>query len=396
MNLGKRILQSAIVVCLLAAVSVSLSIGLMKEDKPVSADLGAGTAGITNAIRFDLEGISIVELEISDSQEVTSPEHILEDDDLVITDDRFFQSAATQTVDPEWVNRLMVTVEEVSLNVRASASMEGEIIGKMFAGAAATVLGREGEWVHIQSGDVTGYVHSDYCVFGDEAKELAEKVGEYQAISITNGLRVRSMPTTESEIHTVIDKDSCLKVVIDAEEVEGWVAVEYNGTVAYVSAEYVKVSLVVGKAITMEEYIAQIEREQAALEEAKEDSNIQQAENLGANLDDLTLLAAIIYCEAGNQPYEGKLAVGAVVMNRVRSHLYPNDIHSVIYQGGQFAPVWDGALAKRLQNVAGIPTECIEAAKEALSGVDNVNGALYFNNVRCGRNGLVIGDHVFW
>ncbi len=54
------------------------------------------------------------------------------------------------------------------------------------------------------------------------------------------------------------------------------------------------------------------------------------------------LLAALIYCEAGNQPYEGQVAVGAVVMNRVRSGSYPNTISEVIYQSGQFGPAMTG------------------------------------------------------
>lgn len=60
---------------------------------------------------------------------------------------------------------------------------------------------------------------------------------------------------------------------------------------------------------------------------------------------DQALLAALIYCEAGGESYEGQLAVGSVVMNRVRSQAYPNSVSGVIYQGGQFSPVASGRLA---------------------------------------------------
>jgi spore germination cell wall hydrolase CwlJ-like protein len=105
------------------------------------------------------------------------------------------------------------------------------------------------------------------------------------------------------------------------------------------------------------------------------------------------LLAALIQCEAGNQPYEGKLAVGAVVMNRVRSGGYPNTISGVIYASGQFTPAGNGKVAKRLE--AGIQESCIQAAREAIAGASNVGGATHFR--RAGNHdGLVIGNHVFW
>ena len=76
---------------------------------------------------------------------------------------------------------------------------------------------------------------------------------------------------------------------------------------------------------------------------------------------DLRLMASIINCEAGGESYQGKLAVGIVVMNRVSSKAFPNTIRKVIYQRGQFSPVRNGALNKR-----------IKAAKKVLSGQDYI------------------------
>lgn len=106
---------------------------------------------------------------------------------------------------------------------------------------------------------------------------------------------------------------------------------------------------------------------------------------------DTDLMAAIIYCEAGNQPYEGKVAVGAVVMNRVRSAAFPGSIKEVLYQGGQFQP------AGNLESVlsAGlVPSSCYSAAADAMAGNDPTSGCLYFNNHR--GEGLHIGDHWFY
>lgn len=111
-----------------------------------------------------------------------------------------------------------------------------------------------------------------------------------------------------------------------------------------------------------------------------------------AGTDDTNLLAALIYCEAGNQSYEGMVAVGAVVMNRVASASFPNTISEVIYQGGQFTPASSGALSSALAN--GVPSTCYDAAVAALNGENPVGGALYFNTGS--GKGMKIGDHQFY
>ena len=111
-----------------------------------------------------------------------------------------------------------------------------------------------------------------------------------------------------------------------------------------------------------------------------------------ASADDVSLLAALIYCEAGNQSREGKVAVGAVVLHRVASGSFADSIRGVIYQSGQFTPAYSGALDSALAN--GVPSDCYEAAQAALNGEDPVPGALYFNT-GSGR-GVKIGDHQFY
>lgn len=93
---------------------------------------------------------------------------------------------------------------------------------------------------------------------------------------------------------------------------------------------------------------------------------------------DLRLMASIINCEAGGESYQGKLAVGIVVMNRVSSKAFPNTIRKVIYQRRQFSPVRNGALNKRLAQYDAGRTgssqwkDCIKAAKKVLSGQDYI------------------------
>ncbi len=111
-------------------------------------------------------------------------------------------------------------------------------------------------------------------------------------------------------------------------------------------------------------------------------------------VSDRDLLAALIYCEAGSEPYIGQVAVGAVVINRVRSAAYPNTIVGVIYQKGQFSPVASGRLATRLS--IGANDSCYRAADEAMAGSTPVGNCLYFRRANPQVNGQIIGNHVFY
>jgi spore germination cell wall hydrolase CwlJ-like protein len=110
---------------------------------------------------------------------------------------------------------------------------------------------------------------------------------------------------------------------------------------------------------------------------------------------DRKLLANLIYCEAGNQPYAGQLAVGAVVINRVLSSVYPDTVVGVIYQPHQFSPVGSGRLAVAL--AADKATDaCYRAADEAMNGMTNVGDRVYFRTPIPGLKGMQIGGHIFY
>ncbi len=96
------------------------------------------------------------------------------------------------------------------------------------------------------------------------------------------------------------------------------------------------------------------EAETTASAEAETTASTEATSTTSTSTDDTTLLAALIYCEAGNQSYEGMVAVGAVVVNRVNSSSFPNTISEVIYQSGQFGPASSGALATAIAN--GVPS----------------------------------------
>ena len=110
---------------------------------------------------------------------------------------------------------------------------------------------------------------------------------------------------------------------------------------------------------------------------------------------DRYLLANLIYCEAGNQPYEGQVAVGAVVMNRVMSSVFPDTVVGVIYQNRQVSPVASGRLALALsENHA--TNACYQAADAAMSGTTTVGNCLFFRTPIEGLTGTQIGGHIFY
>lgn len=110
---------------------------------------------------------------------------------------------------------------------------------------------------------------------------------------------------------------------------------------------------------------------------------------------DRYLLANLIYCEAGNQPYEGQVAVGAVVMNRVMSSVFPDTVVGVIYQNKQFSPVASGRLALALaENHA--TAACYRAADAAMAGQTTVGNCLFFRTPIEGLTGTQIGGHIFY
>ena len=110
---------------------------------------------------------------------------------------------------------------------------------------------------------------------------------------------------------------------------------------------------------------------------------------------DRKLMANIIYCEAGGEPYSGQVAVGAVVINRVLSSIYPNTVVGVVYQNKQFSPVASGRLALALANDSATAS-CYKAADEAMSGVTNVGQCVYFRTPIPGLEGIRIGGHIFY
>ncbi len=143
------------------------------------------------------------------------------------------------------------------------------------------------------------------------------------------------------------------------------------------------------------EYLKKKLAEEQALSKLAAQSSWRDISEVQFEESDRYLLANLIYCEAGGESYAGQLAVGAVVINRVLSSVYPNTVTGVIYQKSQFSPVASGRLALALaENRA--TAACYKAADEAMAGQTNVGNCVYFRTPIPGLTGIQIGGHIFY
>ena len=139
---------------------------------------------------------------------------------------------------------------EGNINIREAASTDASMVGKLPENAGCEILGTEGDWTHISSGEVEGYVLSEYLLTGDAAITKANEVARYTATVNTDSLRVRLEPNTTSEILATMPEGEELEIV---SETDGWVQVNIDGEYGYVSGDYVTCVTTLADAMTMSE-----------------------------------------------------------------------------------------------------------------------------------------------
>lgn len=297
---------------------------------------------------------------------------------------------------------VMAQVNNV-LNVRVEPDSDAELAGYLYADCGGEIVTRADGWTKLVSGELTGWAKDDYLLFGEDARKAAEDTGRTVARTTTGALRIRKEPSAEAGIYDLLEEGAEYEVV-DAQQLafsdgieisDEWVAVDYEGKTGFVSAKYVEVEFIVDHGET----VAQVEERQEAErlrkeQEAKEKQKREAEKAKAMATDDAVLLAALIQCEAGDEPYEGQVAVGAVVMNRVKSGAYPGSIKDVIFASGQFTPAGSGRLGRIIAS-GKVKQSCLQAAAEAMTGATPVGAATHFRRAGS-REGIVIGHHVFW
>ena len=258
------------------------------------------------------------------------------------------EAQTEDTQDDSWSDKVAANVLTYA-NIREGADVSSQCIGRLPSGAVATVVGNDEGWLQVTSGEVNGYIREDLVVSGDEARNL------YEAMYGAGDISVEA-------------------VTVDAEA----------EAAAALAAEAARSAQASAQAV-------QTEQGQAA-QETEAVSTQETAQQVSVSTSDLDLMAAIIECEAGGESYEGKVGVGAVIMNRIRSGEFPNTLSEVIYQSGQFEPTWTGKLSNVLSR--GASEACYAAAQDVFAGANTIGDRLFFH--AGGGSGLTIGNQTFY
>ena len=297
-----------------------------------------------------------------------------------------------------------------------------EVVGVMYSGSEAEIVEQGDEWTKVTSGGITGYVRNADVLFGNEAQKIAETIGDKEATVTSDSLTVYSDASTASSQVSTLSKGA---VISAYEECDGFILISCDGGYGYVSADVVSVSYGLDSAISIEvEKQRQAEEAAAAAKKAAEEAAAKAAaaakekyasvtttsrSAYSATEEDIHLLAAIVYWEAGWEPAEGQLAVANVVINRVISSRFSQkSIKDVIYAPGQFTGVAEnGTPTARFQAVLNMSNEqlnqrgCYDAAVAALSGQNNIGELLFFISVRKANytkytSYTIINNHCFY
>ncbi len=236
------------------------------------------------------------------------------------------------------------------------------------------------------------------------AADCFDKIADYGLNKFTECMEWRKR-TEEVEATLQAEKVELdnLKVAAEADraKLEGLIG-QTNGAINQYSDQ---ISDAEKKAKEYEAEIKKKEEDLAYLKKKLEEEirlSAKAAQSVWRSIGDVTfeegdrkLLANLIYCEAGGEPYEGQLAVGSVVINRVLSSVYPSTVSGVIYQKSQFSPAASGRLELALASDRAT-ARCYQAADEAMAGVTNVGNCVYFRTPVEGLTGIRIGNHIFY
>ncbi len=155
--------------------------------------------------------------------------------------------------------------DESYINIRDIPSTDGEIVGKLYSKSAVTVVGSEGEWYRIHSGNCEGYIKSDYITTGND--ELAKSISTRVAVVNTDNLNIREQESTDS---TVLGQANNGDELIVIEELDGWAKVSTEEGEGLVSADYVEYKNYFKVAESKEEEEARLKREEEARRAAEE------------------------------------------------------------------------------------------------------------------------------
>ena len=312
------------------------------------------------------------------------------------------------------------------LDIHAEANTASAVVGQVMEDGHVAILAKYNDWVQIQAGEIAGWVPAENLVETEISNEeavaaneqvIAERTGatasedeffaeEEVQQDETAALQAEASEAAQNEIEEVQAAEEAARIEAEAQakaaaEEAARIEAEAQAKAAEEAARLEAEAQAKAAAEEAARIAAEAQAKAAAEEAARIAAEAQQAalaaqaaQTAAISAEELKLLANIIYCEAGSESYVGKVAVGNVIMNRVKSASQPNTITEVVYAKGQFSPVRNGSLQRALSSDKA-DAACYQAAIEALAGAQPVGGKLFFRRNN-GRSGQVIGHHVFY
>ena len=278
------------------------------------------------------------------------------------------------------------------LDIHAEANRASAVVGQVMDDGHVAILAKYNDWVQIQAGEIAGWVPAENLVETEISNEEAVAANEQVIAERTGATASEDEFFAEEEVQQ--DETAALQAEA-SEAVQNEIEeVQTAEEAARLEAEAQAKAAAEEAARLEAEAQAKAAAEEAARLEAEAQQAALAAQTAAISTEELKLLANIIYCEAGSESYVGKVAVGNVIMNRVKSASQPNTITEVVYAKGQFSPVRNGSLQRALSSDKA-DAACYQAAIEALAGAQPVGGKLFFRRNN-GRSGQVIGHHVFY
>ena len=278
------------------------------------------------------------------------------------------------------------------LDIHAEANRASAVVGQVMDDGHVAILAKYNDWVQIQAGEIAGWVPAENLVETEISNEEAVAANEQVIAERTGATASEDEFFAEEEVQQ--DETAALQAEA-SEAVQNEIEeVQTAEEAARLEAEAQAKAAAEEAARLEAEAQAKAAAEEAARLEAEAQQAALAAQTAAISAEELKLLANIIYCEAGSESYVGKVAVGNVIMNRVKSASQPNTITEVVYAKGQFSPVRNGSLQRALSSDKA-DAACYQAAIEALAGAQPVGGKLFFRRNN-GRSGQVIGHHVFY
>ena len=280
------------------------------------------------------------------------------------------------------------------LDIHAEANTASAVVGQVMEDGHVAILAKYNDWVQIQAGEIAGWVPAENLVETEISNEEAVAANEQVIAERTGATASEDEFFAEEEVQQ--DETAALQAeaseaaqneIEEVQAAEEAARIEAEAQAKAAAEEAAQLAAQAQAKAAEEAARIEAEAQQAALA-------AQAAQTAAISAEELKLLANIIYCEAGSESYVGKVAVGNVIMNRVKSASQPNTITEVVYAKGQFSPVRNGSLQRALSSDKA-DAACYQAAIEALAGAQPVGGKLFFRRNN-GRSGQVIGHHVFY